>query len=104
MRREDPFCQVVVPDHRVLDRGTLRGILGTLGSAWSSLTSFCDAPRLSSDVTLMTGLLGALPAAHSLGELPRRAERLRIGCGWPAHAQRLGYRVVGTGLPLNQLL
>jgi predicted RNA binding protein YcfA (HicA-like mRNA interferase family) len=27
MRRIDPFCQVVVPDHRELDRGTLRAIL-----------------------------------------------------------------------------
>ncbi|MEO8661033.1 MAG: type II toxin-antitoxin system HicA family toxin [Bryobacteraceae bacterium] len=27
LRRDDPFCQVVVPDHRTLDRGTLRSIL-----------------------------------------------------------------------------
>jgi hypothetical protein len=27
LRRDEPFSQVVVPDHRVLDRGTLRGIL-----------------------------------------------------------------------------
>lgn len=27
LRRDDPFAQVVVPDHRVLDRGTLRAIL-----------------------------------------------------------------------------
>jgi predicted RNA binding protein YcfA (HicA-like mRNA interferase family) len=27
LRREDPFSQVVVPDHRQLDRGTLRSIL-----------------------------------------------------------------------------
>lgn len=25
LRREDPFCQVGVPDHRELDRGKLRG-------------------------------------------------------------------------------
>ena len=25
--RQDPYVQVVVPDHKVLDRGTLRGIL-----------------------------------------------------------------------------
>jgi len=25
--RDDPFCQVVVPDHKELDRGTLRAIL-----------------------------------------------------------------------------
>ena len=27
LRRDNPFCQVVVPDHKTLDRGTLRGIL-----------------------------------------------------------------------------
>lgn len=27
LRRDDPFCQVVVPDHKELDRGTLRAIL-----------------------------------------------------------------------------
>ena len=27
LRREDPFCQVVVPDHPELDRGTLRAII-----------------------------------------------------------------------------
>lgn len=27
LRRADPFCQVVVPDHKDLDRGTLRAIL-----------------------------------------------------------------------------
>jgi predicted RNA binding protein YcfA (HicA-like mRNA interferase family) len=27
MRRDDPFAQTVVPNHRVLDRGTLRSIL-----------------------------------------------------------------------------
>ena len=27
LRRDQPFCQVVVPDHRTLDRGTLRSIL-----------------------------------------------------------------------------
>jgi predicted RNA binding protein YcfA (HicA-like mRNA interferase family) len=31
LRRDDPFCQVVVPGHRVLDRGTLRGILRQAG-------------------------------------------------------------------------
>ena len=31
MRREDPFAQVVVPDHRVLDRGTLRAIIRQAG-------------------------------------------------------------------------
>jgi predicted RNA binding protein YcfA (HicA-like mRNA interferase family) len=27
LRREEPFAQVVVPDHKELDRGTLRSIL-----------------------------------------------------------------------------
>lgn len=27
LRRQEPFAQVVVPDHEVLDRGTLRAIL-----------------------------------------------------------------------------
>ena len=29
--REDPFAQVVVPDHRELDRGTLRAIIRQAG-------------------------------------------------------------------------
>lgn len=31
LRRQDPFAQVVVPDHDVLDRGTLRAILRQAG-------------------------------------------------------------------------
>ena len=31
LRRDDPFGQVVVPDHKTLDRGTLRGILRQAG-------------------------------------------------------------------------
>lgn len=27
LRRDDPYAQLVVPDHRQLDRGTLRSIL-----------------------------------------------------------------------------
>lgn len=27
LRRDDPFTQVVVPDHKELDRGTLRAII-----------------------------------------------------------------------------
>ena len=27
LRRDDPFCQTVVPDHKTIDRGTLRAIL-----------------------------------------------------------------------------
>ena len=31
LRRDEPFSQVVVPDHRELDRGTLRGIIRRAG-------------------------------------------------------------------------
>jgi predicted RNA binding protein YcfA (HicA-like mRNA interferase family) len=31
MRRANPFAQVVVPDHKTLDRGTLRGIIRQAG-------------------------------------------------------------------------
>ena len=31
MRRDEPFAQVVVPDHKELDRGTLRAILRSAG-------------------------------------------------------------------------
>jgi predicted RNA binding protein YcfA (HicA-like mRNA interferase family) len=31
LRRDDPFAQVVVPDHKTLDRGTLRAIIRQAG-------------------------------------------------------------------------
>ena len=31
LRRDNPFAQVVVPDHKELDRGTLRAILRQAG-------------------------------------------------------------------------
>jgi predicted RNA binding protein YcfA (HicA-like mRNA interferase family) len=31
LRRDDPFAQVVVPDHKELDRGTLRAIVRSTG-------------------------------------------------------------------------
>jgi predicted RNA binding protein YcfA (HicA-like mRNA interferase family) len=31
LRRDDPFTQVVVPDHKELDRGTLRAIIKQAG-------------------------------------------------------------------------
>ncbi|MCX5814678.1 MAG: type II toxin-antitoxin system HicA family toxin [Proteobacteria bacterium] len=31
LRRDDPFAQVVVPDHKELDRGTLRAIIKATG-------------------------------------------------------------------------
>lgn len=31
VRRDNPFCQVVVPNHKELDRGTLRAIIRSAG-------------------------------------------------------------------------
>lgn len=31
LRRDAPFAQIVVPDHKELDRGTLRGIIRQAG-------------------------------------------------------------------------
>ena len=31
LRRDDPFAQVVVPNHRELDRGTLRAVIRQAG-------------------------------------------------------------------------
>ncbi len=31
LRRDDPFAQLVVPDHKELDRGTLRAIIRQSG-------------------------------------------------------------------------
>ncbi len=31
MRRDDPFSQVIIPDHKELDRGTLRAIIRQAG-------------------------------------------------------------------------
>jgi hypothetical protein len=31
MRRDNPFVQIVVPNHKELDRGTLRAILRQVG-------------------------------------------------------------------------
>ena len=38
LRRDDPFGQVVVPDHRELDRGTLRAIIQTSGLSVDEFT------------------------------------------------------------------
>lgn len=42
LRRDDPFAQVVVPDHRELDRGTLRAIIR---QAWLSVDEFVGLLR-----------------------------------------------------------
>lgn len=31
LRRDDPFAQLVIPDHQELDRGTLRAIIRQAG-------------------------------------------------------------------------
>ncbi|HRW48312.1 MAG: type II toxin-antitoxin system HicA family toxin [Caldilinea sp.] len=38
LRRDDPFAQVVVPDHKELDRGTLRAIIRQAGLNPEDLT------------------------------------------------------------------
>jgi len=38
LRRDNPFSQVVVPDHRELDRGTLRGIIRQAGLSVSEFS------------------------------------------------------------------
>lgn len=37
LRRDNPFCQTVVPDHKELDRGTLRAILRQTGISTDEL-------------------------------------------------------------------
>jgi predicted RNA binding protein YcfA (HicA-like mRNA interferase family) len=39
LRRDVPFSQVVVPDHRELDRGTLRAIIRQAGITPAQFTS-----------------------------------------------------------------
>jgi len=38
LRRDDPFAQVVVPDQRALDRGTLRAIIRQAGLSVNEFT------------------------------------------------------------------
>jgi predicted RNA binding protein YcfA (HicA-like mRNA interferase family) len=40
LRRDSPFAQLVVPDHKELDRGTLRGIIKQAGL---TVEQFCEA-------------------------------------------------------------
>ena len=42
LRRDDPFAQVVVPDHKTLDRGTLRAIIRQTGL---SVDEFVDMSK-----------------------------------------------------------
>lgn len=39
LRRNDPFTQLVVPDHKELDRGTLRAIIRQAGLSVDEFTS-----------------------------------------------------------------
>ena len=39
MRRDDPYAQTVVPNHRQIDRGTLRAILRQIAITPEDLTS-----------------------------------------------------------------
>jgi predicted RNA binding protein YcfA (HicA-like mRNA interferase family) len=39
MRRDDPYAQTVVPNHRQIDRGTLRAILRQIGITPEDLMS-----------------------------------------------------------------
>jgi len=43
LRRNAPFAQTVVPDHRTLDRGTLRAILRQAGIDVDDLIRLLDA-------------------------------------------------------------
>lgn len=42
LRRDEPFAQVVVPDHKVLDRGTLRAIIRQAGLSVDEFTSLLN--------------------------------------------------------------
>ena len=45
LRRDDPFTQVVVPDHRELDRGTLRAIVRQAGLGVDEFISCSEGVR-----------------------------------------------------------
>ena len=42
LRRDEPFAQTVVPDHRTLDRGTLRAILRQAGLSVDEFVHFLN--------------------------------------------------------------
>jgi len=42
LRRDEPFAQVVVPDHRTLDRGTLRAIIRQAGLSADEFLKFLN--------------------------------------------------------------
>ena len=42
LRRDDPLAQVVVPDHKELDRGTLRAIIRQAGLSVEEFINLMD--------------------------------------------------------------
>ena len=42
LRRDTPFAQVVVPDHKILDRGTLRAIIRQAGLSVDEFVSLLN--------------------------------------------------------------
>ncbi len=40
LRRDEPFAQVVVPDHKAIDRGTLRSIIRQAGMTTEEFIAF----------------------------------------------------------------
>jgi predicted RNA binding protein YcfA (HicA-like mRNA interferase family) len=42
LRRDEPFAQLVVPDHKLLDRGTLRAIIRQAGLSVDSFLRLLD--------------------------------------------------------------
>jgi predicted RNA binding protein YcfA (HicA-like mRNA interferase family) len=42
LRRDEPFAQVVVPEHQELDRGTLRAIIRQAGLSVEEFVSLLD--------------------------------------------------------------
>lgn len=42
MRKESPFTQIVIPNHKVLDRGTLRAIIRQAGISVDEFVQFME--------------------------------------------------------------
>ncbi len=42
MRRDNPFAQVIVPDHKTVDRGTLRAIIRCAGLSVEEFNKLLD--------------------------------------------------------------
>ena len=46
LRRREPFAQLAAPDHKELDRGTLRAIVRQAGISVEKVTKLLQAPPL----------------------------------------------------------